>query len=177
MAEIAREIRECLARARLLALDVDGTLTPGRVVYAGGVEVQSFCVHDGQGLVWLRRAGVVLAWISGRGCDATRRRAAELGVDELHLKVRSKSAVLQEIQRRLGIAAAETVAMGDDLPDLALAAGSGVFACPADARPEVRERADLVTAARAGEGAARELAEALLRARDQWDGTLERYRG
>ena len=73
--------RAALARARLLALDVDGVLTDGRVVYAGEMELQAFDVQDGQGLVWLRRAGVHVAWITGRGSPATEKRARELGVD------------------------------------------------------------------------------------------------
>ena len=70
---LGAEARERLDRIKLFALDVDGTLTDGRIVYAGDQELQTFDVRDGQGLVWLRRAGVKLAWISGRGCDATRR--------------------------------------------------------------------------------------------------------
>ena len=49
-----------LARARLLVLDVDGTLTDGRVVYVGEEEQQNFCARDGQGLVWLKKAGLKL---------------------------------------------------------------------------------------------------------------------
>lgn len=164
-----------LARARLLALDVDGTLTDGRVVYHGREEVQAFNVLDGQGLTWLVDAGVTVAWISGRGCKATEKRATELGVAELHLRVGPKDDVLATIQERLRIGIAETVAMGDDLPDLGLALRAAVFACPADARPEVRERADLVTHSRAGSGAVRELVEAILEAKGMWRARVERY--
>ena len=159
------ELERSLAGVRLLALDVDGTLTDGGVTFVGDQELQRFNVHDGQGLVWLRREGLELAWISGRGSEATRRRATELGVSELHLNSGDKAAVLADIQARLGIDVNATLAMGDDIPDLALASRAGVFACPADARPEVQARADVVTTARGGEGAVRELCEALLRAR------------
>ena len=84
------ELERRLSQVRLFALDVDGTLTDGGVVYLGGEELQRFCVRDGQGLVWLRRAGVELAWISGRGCEATRRRAEELGVQHLVLRCGDK---------------------------------------------------------------------------------------
>ncbi|MEO0651481.1 MAG: hypothetical protein AAFZ65_12470, partial [Planctomycetota bacterium] len=90
-----------LAAVRLAVFDVDGTLTDGGVVYGDGVELQRFDVRDGQGLVWLRKAGIVLAWISGRGCDATRRRAEELGVAELHLRAGPKGRVLESVQGRL----------------------------------------------------------------------------
>lgn len=161
--------RARLAGVRLLALDVDGVLTDGRVTYVGEHESQSFWVQDGQGLVWLRKAGVRLAWISGRGCEATERRARELGVDELHLRSGPKDQVLGEVQARLGVAPAETAAMGDDLPDLGLAERAGFFAAPANARSEVRARADLVTRASGGAGAVRELVEHILRAQGRWD--------
>jgi 3-deoxy-D-manno-octulosonate 8-phosphate phosphatase (KDO 8-P phosphatase) len=164
--------RAHLAAAKLLVLDVDGTLTDGRVVYIGGEESQAFCVRDGQGLVWLHRAGVKLAWISGRGSEPTRRRAEELGIDHVSLRCRDKTAALQRAQAELGVGPAETIAMGDDLPDLALAAGSAFFAAPRDARREVRERADLVVNAVGGSGAVRELCEACLRAKDLWQGIV-----
>ncbi len=164
------EIHAGLARARLLALDVDGVLTDGRVVYAGEREIQSFHVHDGQGLVWLKRvAGIELAIITGRGCEATRKRAAELGVQELHMLAPDKENVLAEIQDRLGVDVDVTVAVGDDLPDLAMARRAGVFACPGNARPEVRDAAHLVTESAGGEGCVRELAEAILRAKGLWE--------
>ena len=65
--------------------------------------------------------------------------------------------------------------MGDDLPDLDLGLRAAVFACPGDARLEVREQADLVTTAHGGAGAVRELAEAILRAKERWEETQDRY--
>ena len=172
MAPAQEELERRLGAVRLLALDVDGTLTDGGVVWVGSEQLQRFCVHDGQGLAWLRKAGVEVTWISGRGCEATRRRAAELGIAELHLGVGPKQEVLHGVQERLGIAPEHTLAMGDDVPDLAMAAGAALFAAPANARPEVRVRADLVTEARAGQGAVRELSEVLLRARGAWRGIV-----
>ena len=55
--------------------------------------------------------------------------------------------------------------MGDDLPDLGLAAASAAFFAPANARPEIKDRADVVCAAGGGRGAVRELAETILRAK------------
>lgn len=150
----------------MLALDVDGVLTDGRVIYAGTQELQAFDVKDGQGLVWLRKAGVQITWITGRGCAATERRARELGVVELHMNSGPKDQVLADVQQRLGIAPARTIAMGDDIPDLKLAELAAWFVSPADASPEVRRQANAVTAARGGRGAVRELADAILRARN-----------
>lgn len=165
-----------LARARLLALDVDGVLTDGRVVYGAhgpADERLAFDVQDGIALRWLAEAGVTIAWISGRGSPAVWHRARELGVREVHLRTASKAQTLREIQARLGIAREETVAMGDDLPDLGLRAESGCFAAPANARDEVRERADLSTESRGGRGAVRELAERILRAQGRWQAIVD----
>ena len=168
-------VQRALQQARLLALDVDGTLTDGRVVYAGKDEAQHFDVRDGQGLAWLRRSEIAISWITGRGCTATERRAEELGVKELHLRAGPKDDVLRGVQSRLGIGPDETIVMGDDLPDLAMKRAAALLCAPADADPRVRARAGLVTKARAGHGAVREVAEAILRAKGLLDSILGRY--
>lgn len=152
--------------------DVDGTLTDGRVAYLGGEELVTFHVHDGQGLAWLLKAGLELAWITGRGSRAVETRARELGVVHLFQRVGDKAECLRTLQERLDIAPDHTLAMGDDLADLALARRAALFVAPANARPEVRAHAQLVTAAGGGAGAVRELAERILRARGLWDARL-----
>jgi 3-deoxy-D-manno-octulosonate 8-phosphate phosphatase (KDO 8-P phosphatase) len=177
LAALTADKRAVLAGARLLALDVDGCLTDGRVVLGPWGEVQAFCVHDGQGLKFLQRSGVEVAWITGRGSQATELRAHELGVKELHMRVGPKQEVLEELRRRLGVGAEATLAMGDDLADLGLARASGFFCAPANARAEVRAAADLVTSAAGGAGAVRELCELVLRAKGVWQGLVEKAGG
>jgi len=177
------ELKSRLQKTRLLVLDVDGVLTDGRVVYGtestgaavegAPLEVQSFDVKDGLGLNLVRRAGITLAWITGRGCEATRRRAEELGVEELHMRAfGGKFTVLREIQARLGIAPEETVAVGDDLHDLPMGKAAAVFSCPSDAHSEVKARADWVMLRPGGRGAVRELCDAILVAQGKWDATV-----
>lgn len=174
-AQLSPKQMATLARVKLVVFDVDGTLTDGRVLYDDRGELQQFDVHDGLGLAWLQRAGLQLSWITGRGCPATQARARELGVQELHMRSGPKAEVLRAVQARLGLGPGETLAMGDDLPDLELAQESAFFAAPADARPEVRQRADWVSSSRAGHGAARELSELLLRAKGLWGALLDSY--
>jgi len=176
MSTLSTEQSELLAGVRLVALDVDGVLTDGRLIYAEVGETMRFDARDGIAVRWLLQAGVQLAWITGRGSHATARRARELGVEELHTRITDKTAALADVQERLDIPVSATASMGDDLPDLALAARSALFAAPADARPEVREAADLVTRAGGGAGAVRELAEHILRAKGEWEALLSRYR-
>lgn len=165
-----------LERTRLVALDVDGVLTDGRIVYGpGGAqdELQTFDVRDGIALRWLKHAGIVVVWISGRGCRATEHRARELEIEEVHQQCSSKHDVLRDVQQRRGIATEETVAMGDDLPDLGLRARAAFFAVPSNARDELKERADLVTVAAGGCGAVREVCEQILRAQQRWQAILD----
>jgi len=170
-----------LRDARLVVMDVDGTLTDGTVALLGGSateraqEIQTFDVRDGIALRWLSKAGLQLAWISGRGTSATQARGAELGIHHVLLRIQDKRAELTRLQAQLSITPAQTVAMGDDMPDLGLRARAGFFAAPADAREEIRARADLVTRAVGGRGAFRELAEAILRARGEWPALVESY--
>ena len=154
-------------------------LTDGRIAYGAhgpADERPGFDVQDGIALRWLAEGGVAVAWISGRGSTAVRHRARELGVREVHLFVASKRAALRGIRERLAVDPRETVAMGDDLPDLGMAEEAGFFAAPADARAEVRQRADLVTGAAGGRGAVRELAERILKAQGKWQAILDAAR-
>lgn len=169
---LGAELAALFARARLLALDIDGTLTDGGIEYADGLERREtlrFHVHDGIALEWLRAEGLKIAWISGRSSRAAEHRARDLKIDVVALGVRDKRFELERIQRELSIDVADTVAMGDDLPDLGLRARASVFAAPCDAREDVRALAAFVTRSRAGQGAVRELAEAILRARGRFE--------
>ena len=177
------ELKDKLAATRLVVLDVDGVLTDGSVVYAADadgetLEVQRFDAKDGLGLNLLRDAGIVRAWITGRGNPTTERRAGELGIEELFMRSRSsKVEILADIQERRGITPAETVVMGDDLIDLSMASRAAVLACPADAHRSVLERAQLISRFPGGRGAVRELCDAILEAQGRWDELLERFGG
>jgi 3-deoxy-D-manno-octulosonate 8-phosphate phosphatase (KDO 8-P phosphatase) len=177
----ASDRTDALRRARLVVFDVDGTLTDGSIELIGGSatakpqELQRFDVRDGISLRWLADAGLTLAWISGRGSGVTEARGVELGIHHVALRVKNKRVELEELQRRLGVGVSETLAMGDDMPDLGLRVRAAFFAAPADARAEVRSRADFVTNAAGGRGAVREFAELILRARGAWDAIVESY--
>jgi 3-deoxy-D-manno-octulosonate 8-phosphate phosphatase (KDO 8-P phosphatase) len=66
---------------QLLALDVDGVLSDGRLYYTDqGEEFKSFNIRDGLGIKLLQRAGITVAIITGRTSAMVTRRAAELGI-------------------------------------------------------------------------------------------------
>jgi len=155
-----------LAGVRLVAMDVDGVLTDGGIVYTDrGDELKRFDVRDGQGLVLLREAGVVTAVVTRRHSAIVERRARELGIAEVHQDVKDKRAVMQELLARHGVRPADACYVGDDVGDVPAMAVVGVPVAVADAVPAVRKAALYVTRARAGFGAIRELCDLILSAK------------
>lgn len=146
------------AAIRLAAFDVDGVLTDGRIILGpGGDEYKAFHVRDGQGLVSLREAGIELAIITGRRSPVVERRMAELGIVHVHQGVGDKRACLAGLLADLGLEAAASCYVGDDLPDLEAVKLAGLGVAVADACAELKAAAAWVTGAPGGRGAVREV--------------------
>ncbi len=173
-----RAVEERLARVRLVALDVDGVLTDGRIIVDhAGLESKEFYVRDGVAIALLERAGIATAILSGRTSAPVAHRALELRMTECVQGRPDKVAALDEILARLGIRREECAFMGDDVVDVPLLRSVGLAAAPADAHPEARAAAHLVTRAAGGRGCVRELGEAILRAKGVWDTLLREAYG
>ena len=155
-----------LARIELLILDIDGVLTDGRLYFsARGEALKVFHVRDGHGIKLVLAAGVTVAAFSGRKSAAAAARMRELGVSHLVQACSDKVAALHRLTRRLGIDPLKCACIVDDTPDLPLMAAVGMAGAVADAHPVVLSAAHWVAKAKGGEGAVRELCDALLRAR------------
>lgn len=167
---------ELIARARRIRLacfDVDGTLTDGRLLFdADGGEIKVFHVHDGQGLVLLRKAGIAVALVTARRSAAVERRAAELGL-QAHCGIQNKLACVDAIAAELGISREAVAFMGDDLPDRAPMREVGLAVAPANAHVWTAAQAHWHTTRAGGEGAARELCDLLLTAQDHLPALLD----
>lgn len=154
------------AAIRLFAMDVDGVLTDGTVqISSDGTESKGFSILDGMGLKMLERAGIAVAWISGRASGATAVRANELKIPHLIQGRIDKITALQEIAGELGFSAAECAYMGDDTIDVTAIEWAGIGLAPPEAMPAALHAADYVTRRPAGRGAVREACELLLAAR------------
>jgi 3-deoxy-D-manno-octulosonate 8-phosphate phosphatase (KDO 8-P phosphatase) len=160
---------ELLALARqveLVVFDVDGVLTDGRL-YLGddGTEFKAFHVRDGHGFKLLREAGIKIAALSGRRSAAVTRRMDEMQVDFYRQGCQHKDQDFADTLRVLGIEAARTAYLGDDVIDLPAMSLAGFPAAVADAHARVRAAARWITRRAGGRGAARELCDLLLDAR------------
>ena len=159
---------------RLLAMDVDGVLTDGRILLdSQGRELKGFHVHDGQGIVLAHRAGLQTAWVSGRSSEAVAQRASELGVSWLYQGIADKGRVLQELLQQTTLSPDAIAYIGDDLGDLAIMRCVGLPIAVADARPEVRACAAWVTHQPGGHGAVREVIDLVLRAQGRWAAVVQ----
>ncbi len=159
-------LRRALAAIRFLAFDVDGVLTDGGILVGpDGGEWKRFDVRDGLGLVAARKAGLKVAFVSGRRSPAVAARARELGIDADRQGVKDKAAEMRALRAHFGLERPQTLFLGDDVVDLPAFDEAGVSVAVGDAHPRVRAAADGVTRAPGGRGAAREVVEAVLRAR------------
>lgn len=169
-------------RIKLVGFDVDGVLTDGKL-YVGrvgdhAVEFKQFDSQDGTGAWLLRRAGLTLVLCSGRRADATTIRAREMRIDEVledDTGGGQKLAAFQAMLERRGLAWEDCAFVGDDLADLPLLRRVGLPVAVANAVPEVKAAARVMTRAAGGHAAVREVAESLLRARGEWESLVERY--
>ena len=161
---------------RLLVLDVDGTMTDGGVYYdATGNELKKFAIKDGAGLVLARTAGIRVMICTGRECEAVRRRAADLKITDIYQNVGKKAAFLRDFMAENGYAR-DDVAYCGRRPERSGGHGAvcGFVACPADAAPEVRARADYICPQRGGEGAVRGAVEKILRGDGRWNDAVKK---
>jgi len=165
------------AAVRLLALDVDGTMTDGTLYIGPSAEaMKGFSVRDGFGLALLREAGVKIAIVTARESSIVATRAAELRFDAVTQSAGDKAHALRELAERFGLELEQVAYMGDDWPDLPALAIAGLAAAPADASAAVARAAHWVASRPAGHGAVRELAEWLLECRGLLEQALERHR-
>jgi 3-deoxy-D-manno-octulosonate 8-phosphate phosphatase (KDO 8-P phosphatase) len=151
------------AKIRLVAFDVDGTLTDGRLwLTEDGRELKAFHAHDGLGIKRLRKSGVEVALISARVSHAVELRADELGVDHVYQGKTDKLACLCDILDAMALTHDQACYVGDDLSDLAPMSACGLAIAVANARPEVADAAHWRTRSPGGGGAARDVCDLIL---------------
>lgn len=161
------ESLQMCSKIRLLVMDVDGTLTDGKIyMSAQGELFKAFDIKDGYAIHdLLPEMSITPVIITGRESKIVENRCRELGIQHCYQGCRDKAAKLQEVAGMLGIYGnaqgvyQEIAYIGDDINDLPCMEVCGVKACPSDAVPEVKEFCDYICTAPGGRGAVREFIE------------------
>jgi 3-deoxy-D-manno-octulosonate 8-phosphate phosphatase (KDO 8-P phosphatase) len=186
---------ELLLRAqgvKIAFFDVDGVLTDGGLYFSeypdghdragtqggfrsSGEIIKRFNTLDGHGLKLLQKAGIIPVVITGRDSSVLRARLQALGITHSHFGTEDKRPAAEQTLQALGLDWNAAAAMGDDWPDLPVMSRSALSCAPANAHPEVRARADHVTQAPGGHGAAREFCDLLLVASGRYAALLCEY--
>jgi 3-deoxy-D-manno-octulosonate 8-phosphate phosphatase (KDO 8-P phosphatase) len=165
-----------LGDIKILVLDVDGVLTDGTLtINSDGSESKFFNVLDGHGVKMWRRAGLKVAFLSGRASGPTKHRASQLDIDYVFEDCHDKLKALKKFLSQIGFSAEQAAYVGDDLTDLPAIRYVGFGAAVANAVNDVKQYADYVTVNEGGKGAVREVIEYILKSTGKWQELVKRY--
>lgn len=174
------DLQDRLKKIKLLALDIDGVMTDGRIFWQGSPAdggqpggqpvgqpvgwTRTFHVKDGYGLKVLMKCGIEVAVISGGDSFDVRKRMEFLKIKHVFLGDEDKLKALDKILATTGLAADQLAFMGDDLFDIPVIERVGFSATVPHAVDPVKKRVNYITESRGGWGAVREVADAIRKA-------------
>lgn len=152
---------------KFLVMDVDGTLTDGKIyIGATGEMFKSFDVKDGCGIKdILPNYDIIPIIITARESEMLKIRCQELGITNYYQGVRDKLIKLYEITKAYSTneilyTLKNCAYIGDDILDLQcmipIKKAGGIVGCPLDAVDEVKAVSDFISSHNAGDGAVRE---------------------
>jgi 3-deoxy-D-manno-octulosonate 8-phosphate phosphatase (KDO 8-P phosphatase) len=158
-----------LNKIRLFAMDVDGTLTDGKI-YMGeqGELMKAFDVKDGLGLKLLINNQIIPAVITGRTSQIVANRCKEIGITELYQGIHDKDTVLLSLMEKYNLKPEETAYIGDDLNDLSAIKAAGVSFAPADCGKQIIPYVDVILNKKAGDCPVREAIDMILESKGDY---------
>ncbi|NOL50877.1 KdsC family phosphatase [Pelistega suis] len=163
LSKVPETVRQRAENIRLLALDVDGVLTDGSLLYnEAGEQLKRFNALDGHGLKMLKQSGIRVALITGRSGPIVTRRAADLGIALVYQDARNKGQLISTVASENGFTLDQIAYIGDDIIDLQAMQKVGLAVSVPHAPIYIQQAAHWVTSVQGGYGAARELADVIL---------------
>ncbi len=156
-------VQTLLKDIRLLAVDVDGTLTDAGMYYsAAGEELKKFNTRDAQGLALIREKGIEVAIITKENSPIVEARAAKLKIERCHIGIDDKIGCLATICNDMKISLNNVAYVGDDVSDLECMRSAGFTACPSDATDVIKDLSHYICRTPGGGGAVREICDMLI---------------
>ncbi len=158
----------------LIVLDVDGTLTDGKIFYTDkGEEIKAFNIKDGLMVASWNRLGKKSAIITGRNSKIVERRAKELGITYVIQGERNKAKALKEILQKENLTFSQIAIIGDDLNDLSMMKLVNKTFAPVDANPYIYDYVSNPLTKKGGDGAVAEMVEIILKEENLYNKFLE----
>ena len=150
---------------KMIVMDVDGTLTDGKI-YIGnrGECMKAFCAHDAVGVRMLKKYNIIPVIITGRQSKIVSIRAREMNISEAFVfqGVKNKLDKLKEVVQDNKLKFSEVAYIGDDINDLDCFEICGFTACPNNAVEIIREKSNYISSFKAGDGAVRDIVEYII---------------
>ena len=155
-------------KIRFLVMDVDGTLTDGKIYISNNGEMfKAFNIKDGYTIFTLDKVGIIPIIITGRSSEIVAKRAEELRIKECHQGVNDKLAKLHEVLSKYDGSLDEVAYIGDDYNDLECMRSCGFTGCPADAEDDIKPEVDYVCKKKSGEGSVREFVKEIIKSNNK----------
>jgi len=148
----------------LIVLDVDGTLTDGKIYYTNNnEEIKAFNVKDGLMIKSWNLLGKKSAIITGRNSEIVEKRAAELDISIVKQGIKNKKAELDKILKELKLNYNNVAFIGDDMNDYTLLKRVKYSFCPFDANTIIQDLVKYRLHKNGGEGCVAEMIEVILK--------------
>ena len=162
---VDEQLLERARKIRMLALDVDGILTDGRLYFDNqGNEIKAFCTRDGLGIKALQSQDIEVALITGRTSHIVQNRAQQLGITHVYQGRDDKLNAFHHLLQETGLDAVQVCYAGDDWIDIPVLDRVGLAVSVADADDVVKGRCHYITRRNGGRNAVREICDLILAA-------------
>ena len=156
------EFEARLKKIKLLLLDVDGILTDSTIFFIQGQGwTRTYNIYDGYGIRMIQKLGLPVGIISGGQSDELKERIKVLDIAHFVIGSEDKLTSLNEIVKKTGIPYENICFMGDELFDMPALQKVGLAVTVPNAMIEVKAIAHWVTTKLGGQGAVREIIDAI----------------
>lgn len=158
-----------LSKIRAIFFDVDGVLSCETITqHPNGEPMRTVNIKDGYAMQHAVKCGLLLAIISGGKTEAVAKRYHGLGITEVHLGVKVKIILYNELKEKYKLSDEEIAYVGDDIPDYEVLTKCGLPCCPSDAAPEIKDVCTYISHKEGGKGCARDILVQILKTQNLW---------
>lgn len=153
-------------KIKMVTTDIDGVWTDARMYYTPeGEFMKAFSTYDGMAAYLLQKKGIIVAILTGENSDTVKARAEKLKIKEVYVDEHEKLKRLTYLTKKYEISLEQTAYIGDDINDLDVLGAVGLSAMTPNSPILDQFTPDYITKREGGNGAFREFADLILKAR------------